>query len=148
MTHDSISLTEAIFARAESEHYKRLLFKSDFARGEYCRAVLGNKSRGSYICVFLDRRGKYVDEIFLSRDYIMCEWVIEKLLSFAKRFKAAYVFIGRRDASASYDALCAAAVYIFDRLYAHSLDFLGYYLVSPCNHVNLLPERHELEETN
>lgn len=148
MTFNSISFTEALFARADSDLYRMSLIKSDFSRGEYCRARLATKSRGSFIGVFLDKRGRYIDEIFLSRDYLMCDWVVAKLLSFAERFNAAYVFLGRRDAHESYDALCASAVYIFDRLDIRSYDFLGYYLVTPCDHVNLLPERHEIEETN
>ncbi len=145
MSHDSITITETLTARSQYEYYKPLLAESDFARGMYSRARLRTKSRGAILCVFTDKDGKYQNEVFLSRDYLFPDWIVEKVLYYSEEFHSRGVFIAQEDTGVDIEALCSAAIYIFDRLETKQIELIGSYLVSAGEYIDLLPERNALE---
>lgn len=145
MSYDSITISEALTARSQSDHYRPLLAESDFARGMYSRARLRTRSCGAILCVFTDKDGKYKSEIFLSRDYHFPDWIVEKILYYSEEYRTSGVFIAQEDTGVDIETLCSAAIYVFDRLEAKGVELIGSYLVSPGEYIDLLPERNDLE---
>lgn len=139
----SIKITESLFSRCASEHYKNSLGKSDFARGMFCLSLASDIAEKSMLCVFLDGRYNFISTMVLSDDFSKNhDRILSKITDHAPNSESVKVLLARRITdSLDIDYTVGGALLIAHKLWEENIELLGYYLFAESSYINILPEK-------